>query len=129
MMHKIGMINKDNLNSERSYNTMLSYANSKLANVLFTRELARRLKDTSVSANCLHPGNVKTEISRNMQHHSFIFNHYLNRIFMTLFCKTARAGAQTTIYAGFQEILKFYGLWFQNNVLVVVVLFSSWSRS
>ena len=42
------------------YLAMLAYANSKLANVLFTRELARRLDGSKVTANCLHPGTVRT---------------------------------------------------------------------
>jgi NAD(P)-dependent dehydrogenase (short-subunit alcohol dehydrogenase family) len=48
------------LQSERGYHAYDAYAKSKLANILFTRELARRLDDTGVTANCLHPGAVRT---------------------------------------------------------------------
>ena len=48
------------LQSERRYRSMDAYAKSKLANVLFTTELARRLEGTGVTANCLHPGTVAT---------------------------------------------------------------------
>jgi NAD(P)-dependent dehydrogenase (short-subunit alcohol dehydrogenase family) len=48
------------LQSERSYWSMDAYSKSKLANILFTRELARRLAGTGVTANCLHPGVVHT---------------------------------------------------------------------
>jgi NAD(P)-dependent dehydrogenase (short-subunit alcohol dehydrogenase family) len=45
---------------------MAAYRNSKLANVLFTRELARRLEGSGVVANCLHPGGVRTELGREL---------------------------------------------------------------
>jgi retinol dehydrogenase-12 len=48
------------LQSEHRYWSMDAYAKSKLANILFTRELARRLVGTGVTANCLHPGVVRT---------------------------------------------------------------------
>ncbi|MFO0997438.1 MAG: SDR family NAD(P)-dependent oxidoreductase [Alphaproteobacteria bacterium] len=48
------------LQSTRGYSGIAAYRRSKLANILFTRELARRLAGTGVSANCLHPGFVRT---------------------------------------------------------------------
>ncbi len=51
--------------SDHKYAPMSAYAQSKLANVLFTNELARRLKDTRVTVNSLHPGVVRTNIARN----------------------------------------------------------------
>lgn len=50
----------NDLNSEKSYSPMKAYGQSKLANILFTFELNRILKDTSVTAYCLHPGTVNT---------------------------------------------------------------------
>jgi NAD(P)-dependent dehydrogenase (short-subunit alcohol dehydrogenase family) len=50
----------DDLQSERKYATMRVYGHSKLANILFTLELARRLEGTGVTANSLHPGTVRT---------------------------------------------------------------------
>ncbi len=58
--HRAAMLDVDDLQCERRYLAMLAYANSKLANVLFTRELARRLDRSKVTANCLHPGTVRT---------------------------------------------------------------------
>ncbi len=58
--HRAALLSLDDLQLERRYLAMLAYANSKLANVLFTRALARRLDGTGVTANCLHPGTVRT---------------------------------------------------------------------
>jgi NAD(P)-dependent dehydrogenase (short-subunit alcohol dehydrogenase family) len=61
--HRSGDIDFDNLQFERGgYSTMKAYGRSKLANILFTRELARRLDGTGMTANCLHPGAVATNI-------------------------------------------------------------------
>lgn len=56
LFHIIGKIRKTDLFGEKFYSRWFAYASSKLANILFTRELARRLIDTGVTANCLHPG-------------------------------------------------------------------------
>lgn len=62
--HKHGHINFDDLQAEKSYSGVKAYCNSKLANVLFTRELSKQLAGTKVTANCLHPGAVATGIFR-----------------------------------------------------------------
>lgn len=54
--HRRGAIDFDDLQGRKRWSAIGSYAASKLANVLFTRELARRLVGTGVTANCLHPG-------------------------------------------------------------------------
>ncbi|HVC69053.1 MAG TPA: SDR family oxidoreductase [Acidimicrobiales bacterium] len=54
----------DDLQSARSYSGMRVYSHSKLANIYFTSELARRLEGTTVTANCLHPGTVATGYGR-----------------------------------------------------------------
>jgi len=59
--HRSARINLDDLNLEKGYGGWKAYGQSKLANVLFTYELARRLKGTGVTANCLHPGVVGTD--------------------------------------------------------------------
>ncbi|MCI0783644.1 MAG: SDR family oxidoreductase, partial [Chloroflexi bacterium] len=58
-------MNFDDLNSKQSYSGMGVYGDSKLANVLFTYELARRLKGSGVTANCLHPGVVRSGFGQN----------------------------------------------------------------
>jgi retinol dehydrogenase-12 len=60
--HKAARFDFNNLQSEKHHQIMEAYARTKLANVLFTFALARRLKGTGLSANCLHPGVVATPI-------------------------------------------------------------------
>jgi len=63
--HKSGKLNFDDLQSEKSYVGFRVYCNSKLENILFTRELARRVAGTGVTANCLHPGFVASSFGDN----------------------------------------------------------------
>jgi NAD(P)-dependent dehydrogenase (short-subunit alcohol dehydrogenase family) len=62
--HRGGLLDFDDLELERRWSAMRAYANSKLANVLFTRALARRLDGEGVVANCFHPGVVATRLVR-----------------------------------------------------------------
>lgn len=92
LAHKFGRINRDDINSEKSYNKWEAYGQSKLANILFTRELAKRLAGTGVVANSLHPGAVKTELQRHINIMS-----YLALPFSPFLFKTPKSGAQTTL--------------------------------
>ena len=60
--YKFTEIDFNNVNLERGYSGLKAYARSKLAQVMFTRELARRLKGTKVTVTSLHPGGVQTDI-------------------------------------------------------------------
>jgi NAD(P)-dependent dehydrogenase (short-subunit alcohol dehydrogenase family) len=60
--HSGATLNFDNLQGERGYNPTGAYSESKLANILFTYELARRLQGTGVTVNCLHPGVIGTKL-------------------------------------------------------------------
>jgi NAD(P)-dependent dehydrogenase (short-subunit alcohol dehydrogenase family) len=62
--HRRGHIDLDDLQADKSYRPFRAYSDSKLANVLFTYELARRLAGTGVTANSLHPGVVRTGFGR-----------------------------------------------------------------
>ncbi|GAB4505685.1 MAG: hypothetical protein Fur0043_26820 [Anaerolineales bacterium] len=62
--HRSGRLNFDDLDFRQGYSGMQAYARAKLANILFTRELAGRLTGTTVTANALHPGVVATGIWR-----------------------------------------------------------------
>jgi NAD(P)-dependent dehydrogenase (short-subunit alcohol dehydrogenase family) len=61
-VHASGVIDFDDLQARRHYHPSQVYSNTKLANVLFTYELARRLQGSGVTANCLHPGVVATNL-------------------------------------------------------------------
>lgn len=100
LAHKIGKINRDDINLEKSYEKWSAYGQSKLANILFTRELAKRLADTGVTANSLHPGSVSTELQR----HITVLN-LIMAPFKFLF-KTPKAGAQTSIALAVDPDLK-----------------------
>lgn len=64
MAHQGARINFDDLQSERRYTAFGAYGQSKLANILFTRELAKRLAGTDMTANCFHPGVVASNFGR-----------------------------------------------------------------
>jgi NAD(P)-dependent dehydrogenase (short-subunit alcohol dehydrogenase family) len=63
--HRGSLLNFEDLQCFRHYSGLMAYKRSKLANILFTRELARRLEGTGVTANCLHPGFVATSFGDN----------------------------------------------------------------
>ncbi len=62
--HRQGRIHFDDLQLEKGYGSFKAYGQSKLANILFTRELARRLDGSGVTANSVHPGVVRTGFGR-----------------------------------------------------------------
>ncbi|CAA9293122.1 MAG: hypothetical protein AVDCRST_MAG11-268, partial [uncultured Gemmatimonadaceae bacterium] len=82
-----------NAQGERRYVAFGAYAQSKLANVLFTYELARRLAGTGVTANCLHPGVIRSGFGRNNQGVTGLL-FALGAPFMV----SPERGAATTIY-------------------------------
>jgi NAD(P)-dependent dehydrogenase (short-subunit alcohol dehydrogenase family) len=93
MAHKRGQIKKNDLMSEKSYEKIASYCQSKLANILFTRYLAKMLSDTGVTVNALHPGLVNTELMR----HVHLFFVIITKPLIWIFYKTPKNGAQTQI--------------------------------
>lgn len=62
LFYIVGKIRKGDLFGEKFYFRWFAYASSKLANILFTKELARRLEGTGVTANCLHPGQLDERV-------------------------------------------------------------------
>ena len=87
-------MNFDDLQSEKEYKTMRVYGQSKLANILFTRELSEKLEGKSITVNCLHPGFVNTGIGSNN-------SPTLGRILMAMarpFSRKTDKGAETSIY-------------------------------
>ncbi len=82
------------INGERSYNGLRAYAQSKLANVLFTYELAQRLAESDVTCNALHPGFVATGFGSNNTDAVMKLNALLQRFFAV----PPEQGAQTSIF-------------------------------
>ncbi|XP_059475350.1 retinol dehydrogenase 13-like [Neocloeon triangulifer] len=104
--HTRGQINKEDLNSKLKYDPGDAYSQSKLANVLFSKELASRLKGTGVISNSLHPGVVDTELFRHMGFFKSTTASLFVRPLMWPFVKTPKQGAQTTLFAALDESLK-----------------------
>lgn len=108
-----GPLDTDNLNGEKRYDTARVYAQTKLANVLFTRELARRCEvaGLAVTANCLHPGTVQTQLFR----HLGPLLEPVVTFFTWLLYMTPREGAQTTVHlAVADEVAGVSGAYFAN---------------
>jgi NAD(P)-dependent dehydrogenase (short-subunit alcohol dehydrogenase family) len=89
-----GRIDFDDLQGARRYSGQRAYSQSKLANILFTNELARRLRDTGVTANSVHPGVVRTNFGSEDQAGFFRIISPMVRPFL----KTPTQGASTPIY-------------------------------
>jgi NAD(P)-dependent dehydrogenase (short-subunit alcohol dehydrogenase family) len=83
----------DDLQSAKGYGGLKVYGRSKLANILFTRELARRLAGTGVTANCLHPGVVATRFGESSGGFAGLLIPFLRPFFIS-----AEKGADTIIY-------------------------------
>lgn len=121
LLHRFGNIDfhllalhKDVAPSQSTWYNFQSYCNSKLCNVLFTRELANRLEGTNVTCYTLHPGVIYTELCRNM-------NQWLQLLMIPLaklFFLDPIGGSQTTLYCSLQEgIEQLSGRYFSNCVL------------
>ncbi|XP_036451526.1 dehydrogenase/reductase SDR family member 13a.2 [Colossoma macropomum] len=106
MAHRWGKIdfdalvaNKDLGTGRYSWQFFQAYCNSKLCNVLFTHEMAKRLKGTNVTCYSVHPGIVKTELSR---HVSLWQKVFIEPVAWLLFLDPT-TGAQTTLHCALQE--------------------------
>ena len=64
MAHSYGYLDFDDMMWTKEYKRTPAYGRSKLANIMFTRELAKRLEGTGVTTYSLHPGSVNTELQR-----------------------------------------------------------------
>lgn len=95
-LYKHGSIRFDDINSERSYDPAFCYSQSKLANLLFTHELARRLEGRGVTVNSLSPGMVRTNLGRHVRVH-FLLKPLLFLV-SWLFFKSPEAGATTLLH-------------------------------
>ncbi len=107
--HSGGKIDFDNLQGERSYSSFGPYGNSKLANILFATELARRLEGTGVTVNALHPGLTSTGFGKNNP--GFLMK--IMGAVIPLIARSPEKGAETSIYlASSPEVQSISGKYF-----------------
>ncbi len=112
MVHRWGKIDFDNLQGAERYNMGKAYSQSKLANMLFTYELTRRLEGTGVAANCMHPGMVASDFSREYTGFVGLMANKLWRPFM----RSPEKGAETVIYlASSADVEGVTGKYFANR--------------
>jgi NAD(P)-dependent dehydrogenase (short-subunit alcohol dehydrogenase family) len=103
-----GTINFDDVEFKKSFSQWKTYRQSKLALILFTRLLAEKLRDTGVTVNCVHPGRVATNLSRE--------GNIFYRTFSKLFARDPKKGAETSIYlASSPEVEKVTGEYFADK--------------
>ena len=100
--HKVGRIHFDDINLKKNYNVIKAYSQSKLANVLFTKELARRLRKRRISVNCCHPGAVATNIGIDRETG---FGKTVTGLLKPFF-QTPADGAGTAIYLATDEAVR-----------------------
>lgn len=84
----------EDMQAENGYKTFRVYGRSKLANILFTRSLSRRLEDQDITVNCLHPGAVATSLGKN---NSGLAGKLLPSLLKPFF-RSPEQGAETSIY-------------------------------
>lgn len=109
--HRYGEFDSDNLQLKEGFKVMKAYGNSKLFNILFTKELAERIKDTEVTANCVHPGVVASNFGKN--------SNFLIRLAYgigSLFMISNEKGAETPLYlATSDDVEGVNGAYFKNK--------------
>jgi len=106
--HRTGTINFNDLEGNKRWNSYRAYAQSKLANILFTGKLAELLNHDNITVNCLHPGVVATRLFN-------WFPEFLIKI-ASLFMLSPEKGAQTTIYlATSSEVENITGKYFSRK--------------
>lgn len=110
--HRSGRFRKDNLELERNYNSIRSYGNSKMYNIMFARELARRTEGSGITSYSLHPGVVSTNLASGGGFSWFGFLFRLGKPLMI----SPKKGAQTTIYLATESgIEQWNGGYFKNK--------------
>ncbi|MFP8490057.1 SDR family oxidoreductase [Gracilimonas sp. Q87] len=109
--HRAGTFDPENIQLRENYSPWKAYGNSKLYNILFTKELANRLVDTNVTANCLHPGVVASNFAQS--------GSWIMKTLFTIgkpFFVSPKKGAETSIYlATSPEVENTNGAYFRNK--------------
>jgi NAD(P)-dependent dehydrogenase (short-subunit alcohol dehydrogenase family) len=97
--HKAGTIRFEDPHLAKRFHVVAGYGQSKLANILFTQELAERLKDTNITVNAVHPGAVATNLGVDRQTGFGKFAYRLLRPWM----QTPAQGASTALYLAMSD--------------------------
>jgi NAD(P)-dependent dehydrogenase (short-subunit alcohol dehydrogenase family) len=106
--HKKGKFDSGNLQSEKKFSPFGTYRNTKLLNILFTLELAERLRDKGITVNALHPGVVRTNFGS-----EFSTAYRILGRMVKMFLISAEEGAETAVYlATSQEVKGVTGKYF-----------------
>jgi retinol dehydrogenase 12 len=100
--HRMARLNFEDLQNQQSYRGFIVYAQSKLANILFTYELARRLNGGAVTVNAVHPGMVSTNFGAS----NGGLSGYFFRKIVGLFGLTAAAGAVTPLHVALSPVIE-----------------------
>ncbi|MEW6438990.1 MAG: SDR family oxidoreductase [Pseudomonadota bacterium] len=109
--HRGMNVDLDDLQSTKNYASLKAYGRSKLENILFTRELARRLHGTGVTANCMHPGVVATRFGHES---GGVLQPLLKTV--QIFALTPEKGAETIVYlASSPDVARVSGEYFVKN--------------
>ncbi len=115
--HKGKLVPFDDLNADHSYKGrgFTRYGETKLANIMFTRELARRLEGTGVTAYCFHPGLVATGFNRN---NGAVMSAAM--VIIAPFSRSPRKAAQTLVWlADSPDVSKQSGGYYEDRALAV----------
>ena len=111
--HYRGTIDFNDLDMAANYNGLKAYERSKLGNVLFTLELAERLKDSGVTINALHPGRVKTDIGSKNSGLLYTVGWTLFKLFSSI---SIEKGAETSVYlAASDDVKEISGKYFADS--------------
>lgn len=109
--HRAGEFDPENIQLDSNFTPWKAYGNSKLFNIMFTKELARKLVDTNVTANSLHPGVVASNFAQS--------GSWIMKTLFTIgkpFFISSRKGAETSIYlASSDEVKNVNGAYFKNK--------------
>lgn len=104
----IGTIKFDDIEFKKSFSGRAAYSQSKLAIILFTKLLAKKLEGTGVAVNCVHPGFISTNLARDAG--------FISRTLFKIFGKNPKKGAETSIYvASSPDVENITGEYFYNK--------------
>lgn len=108
---RMGKINFADINFKNSYTPMKAYCQSKLANILFTLELSKQLRETNITVNCMHPGVVNTGFGKELKGFAKFFFSTLSSLL-----RKPEKGAETAIWlSSSPEVEGITGKYFQDK--------------